>query len=94
MPATGQWYLNGRRIFLRGMRYISSQWMSEANERMWSDDLAKMREMEINAIRIGSHVEKDGFYTMCDELGFLVWQVFRPLPRGATRTTSSNARAR
>ena len=58
------------------MRYISSQWMSEANEQMWSEDLAKMRDMEINAIRIGSHVEKDGFYTMCDEMGFLVWQVF------------------
>ena len=43
---------------------------------MWTDDLAKMREMEINSIRIGSHVEKDGFYTMCDEMGFLVWQVF------------------
>jgi len=73
---TGQWILNGRRIFLRGMRYISSQWMSEADERMWADDLAKMRDMEINSIRIGSHVEKDGFYTMCDEMGFLVWQVF------------------
>jgi beta-mannosidase len=73
---TGQWILNGRRIFLRGMRYISSQWMSEANEQMWTDDLAKIREMEVNSIRIGSHVEKDGFYTMCDEMGFLVWQVF------------------
>jgi len=74
--ATGHWYLNGRRVFLRGMRYISSQWMSEAGPTMWSDDLAKMREMEINAIRIGSHVERDGFYSMCDEMGFLVWQVF------------------
>lgn len=73
---TGQWFLNGTRIFLRGMRYISSLWMSEANEQMWSDDLAKMREMEINAIRIGSHVEKDGFYSMCDRMGLLVWQVF------------------
>jgi beta-mannosidase len=73
---TGQWFLNGRRIFLRGMRYISSLWMSEANEQMWSEDLGKMREMEINSIRIGSHVERDGFYTMCDEMGFLVWQVF------------------
>jgi beta-mannosidase len=73
---TGQWFLNGKRVFLRGMRYISSQWMSEANERMWSDDLAKMRDLEINAIRIGSHVERDGFYTLCDEMGFLVWQVF------------------
>jgi beta-mannosidase len=73
---SGQWWLNGRRIFLRGTRYISSLWMSEANEQMWSADLAKMLAMEINAIRIGSHVEKDGFYTMCDQLGLLVWQVF------------------
>lgn len=73
---TEQWYLNGRRIFLRGMRYISSQWMSEANEKMWKEDLDKMVDMHINSIRIGSHVEKDGFYTMCDEMGFLLWQVF------------------
>jgi beta-mannosidase len=74
--ATGQWWLNGARLFLRGMRYISSQWMSQANEAMWSEDLGKMREMEINSIRIGSHVERDGFYSMCDEMGLLVWQVF------------------
>jgi len=73
---SGQWFLNGERLFLRGMRYISSQWMSEANEQMWAEDLAKMLDMQINSIRIGSHVEKDGFYTMCDEMGFLVWQVF------------------
>jgi beta-mannosidase len=82
-PATGQWHLNGKRIFLRGMRYISSQWMSEANERMWSEDLGTMLEMQINAIRIGSHVERDGFYALCDELGILVWQVF-PLHYGVS----------
>ena len=32
--------------------------------------------MGINAVRIGSHVEKKSFYDMCDELGLLVWQVF------------------
>jgi beta-mannosidase len=74
--ADGRWILNGKRIFLRGMRYISSLWMSEADERMWSEDLAKMLEMQVNAIRIGSHVERDGFYALCDELGILVWQVF------------------
>ena len=73
---TGQWFLNGQRVFLRGMRYISSQWLAEADEAMWQDDLAKMLDMDINAIRIGSHVEPDGFYTLCDELGLLVWQVF------------------
>lgn len=72
----GQWYLNGKRIFLRGMRYISSLWMSEANEKMWREDFSKMLDMDINAIRIGSHVERDGLYTLCDELGLLMWQVF------------------
>ncbi len=72
----GQWYLNGKQIFLRGMRYISSLWMSEANEEMWKKDFEKMLDMDINAIRIGSHVERDGLYKMCDELGLLMWQVF------------------
>ena len=73
---TGHWILNGKKIFLRGMRYISGNWMSVANEEMWKEDLEKMLDMNINSIRIGSHVEKDGFYTLCDEMGFLVWQVF------------------
>ena len=70
------WILNGRKVFLRGMRYISSNWMSVANKEMWVEDLDKMLDMNINSIRIGSHVEKDGFYTLCDEMGFLMWQVF------------------
>lgn len=72
----GKLYLNGKQIFLRGMRYISSLWMSEANPQMWHQDFEKMIKMNINSIRIGSHVEKDGVYTLCDELGLLMWQVF------------------
>ena len=72
----GKMYLNGKQIFLRGMRYISSQWMSEANPAMWQDDFEKMLKMNINSIRIGSHVEKDGVYSLCDEMGLLMWQVF------------------
>ncbi|MBP3218750.1 MAG: hypothetical protein J6M46_10285 [Lachnospiraceae bacterium] len=72
----GQWYLNNVKIFLRGMRYISSLWMSEANEKMWDTDFEKMIDMDINSIRIGSHVERDGVYRICDEKGLLLWQVF------------------
>lgn len=72
----GCWYLNNTRIFLRGMRYISSLWMSEANEKMWDPDFEKMLDMDINSIRIGSHVERDGVYKICDEKGLLMWQVF------------------
>ncbi len=73
---TEQWYLNGKRIFLRGMRYISSMWMSEVDEKLVKEDFDKMLDMDINSIRIGSHMEKDFVYTMCDEMGFLLWQVF------------------
>ena len=71
-----QWYLNGKRLFLRGMRYISSLWISEATTEMYKTDLDKMLDMKINSVRIGSHVEKDELYTICDEMGMLLWQVF------------------
>ncbi len=72
----GRWYLNNERIFLRGMRYISSLWMSEAGEKMWNLDFDRMIDMDINSVRIGSHVERDGVYRICDEKGLLMWQVF------------------
>lgn len=76
MDERGLWYLNGKRLFIRGMRYLSSLWMSEVTDEVFTEDLNKMLDMDINAIRIGSHVEKGSFYSMCDEMGFLVWQVF------------------
>jgi beta-mannosidase len=74
--ATGHWYLNGKRIFLRGMRYYSSMYMSEVAESRVRKDLKEMLDMQINSIRIGSHVELDLFYDLCDRMGFLVWQNF------------------
>ena len=72
----GNWLLNGKRIFLRGMRYLSSLWISEMDDSRYRADLEQMLDLQINAIRIGSHVELPGFYDLCDEMGFLVWQVF------------------
>jgi beta-mannosidase len=72
----GNWILNGQRIFLRGMRYLSSLWISEMDEARYREDLEKMLSLNINAIRLGSHVELPSFYDLCDEMGFLLWQVF------------------
>jgi beta-mannosidase len=72
----GQWLLNGKRVFARGMRYHSAIWLGQADERLFREDLGRMRELNINAIRIGSHVEQRRFYELCDSMGFLVWQVF------------------
>ena len=74
--AKGLWYLNGKRLFIRGMRYLSSLWMSEIGEKQYREDLGKMLDMHINSIRIGSHVEHPVFYDLCDEMGLLLWQVF------------------
>ncbi len=71
-----QWFLNERRIFIRGMRYHASQWMSEMNRKRYLEDLQMMLDCSINSIRIGSHVEKPELYDLCDELGILVWHVF------------------
>jgi beta-mannosidase len=74
--ATGHWYLNGGRIFLRGMRYYSSMYMSEVTAERVRRDLDEMLDMKVNSIRIGSHVELDCFYDLCDRMGILVWQNF------------------
>jgi beta-mannosidase len=74
--AKGNWRLNGQRIFLRGMRYLSSLWIAEMDEQRYRADLAHMPALNINAIRLGSHVELPIFYDLCDEMGLLLWQVF------------------
>ncbi len=71
----GQWVLNGKRIFLRGMRYLSSLWLGEGNRDLFREDLQKMLDLNINSVRVGSHVEKEDFYDLCDRMGMLCWQV-------------------
>jgi beta-mannosidase len=71
---TKQFFLNGQRVFIRGMRYSSSSWRVESLER-YERDVPAIKEANQNAIRIGSHVERKEFYETCDRLGLLVWQV-------------------
>lgn len=73
-PDSGIWFINGRRIFLRGTNYIASQWLSEMTEERLAADLRMMKEAHINAIRVHAHVEPKAFYRLCDEMGLLVWQ--------------------
>ena len=70
------WELNGQRIFMRGTNYISSQWLSEMTRDKYSIDLKLMKQANINSIRVHAHIEADKFYSLCDEMGILVWQDF------------------
>jgi beta-mannosidase len=79
--SSGEWRLNGRRIFIRGTNYIASQWLSEMTADAYRRDLALMKQAGINAIRVHAHVEGEELYRQADENGLLIWQDF-PLQWG------------
>lgn len=72
----GSWYLNSRRIFLRGVNYGTHTGTDEANKIENRQTIEAMVKMNINSVRMGNHMVKEEIYTSCDELGVLVWQVF------------------
>lgn len=80
---SGVWRLNGKRLFLRGTNYISTQWLSEMTRDKYVRDIKMMKQANINVIRVHAHVEAPEFYQMCDAAGILVWQDF-PLQWGYT----------
>jgi len=69
-----QFVLNGQALFVKGTNYISSQYLSEMDTNALKADLKLMKEAHINTIRVHAHIEPERFYTLCDEMGFLVWQ--------------------
>ena len=82
-PDTMVWRINGRRMFLRGTNYISSQWLSEMTPEKYAYDVSLIKRANINAVRVHAHIEARTFYRKCDEMGVLVWQDF-PLQWGYT----------
>lgn len=78
---SGQWRLNGRRLFLRGTNYIGTQFLSTMNRAAYDRDAVLMKEANINAVRVHAHIARKEWYDACDSLGLLVWQDF-PLQWG------------
>lgn len=78
---SGHWFINGKRYFLRGSNYISSQWLTEMDLNAYRRDIALMELANINVVRVHAHIEAAAFYQAADEAGMLVWQDF-PLQWG------------
>lgn len=74
--SSGTWFLNGRRIFLRGTNVIPTQWLSNYTEDVIAKDIALLCKANINAVRVHAHVNRQEFYDACDTAGILVWQDF------------------
>jgi beta-mannosidase len=67
-------YLNRRRMFIRGTNYYYHLYLSEMNRAAYERDLGLMQKMNVNLIRLHCHFSNPEFYDLADELGLLIWQ--------------------
>jgi beta-mannosidase len=71
--------VNGRPVFLRGVNWtpIRPNFADVAQED-YAKRLRLYRDLGMNTLRVwgGAFLEKECFYRLCDEMGFMVWQEF------------------
>lgn len=74
-----EFLVNGKRVWARGANWIPDHsFPSVIDGNRLRDRLLKAKDMGFNMLRIwgGGLYETDEFYTLCDELGIMVWQDF------------------
>jgi beta-mannosidase len=69
-------YLNRRRMFVRGTNYYYHLFLSEMDRARYDRDLKLMLRMNVNMIRLHCHFSNPEFYELADEAGVLIWQDF------------------
>jgi beta-mannosidase len=67
-------YLNRKRMFIRGTNYYDSLYMSEMDRAKYERDMKLMLGMNVNMIRLHCHFSNPEFYDLADESGVLIWQ--------------------
>lgn len=73
-PDNRGWLINDRRIFIRGTNYIGSPWLSTMTKKRYARDVALVKSMNANAIRVHGHVAGRALYQVADEQGLMIWQ--------------------
>jgi len=70
-------YVNGKKIFIRGSNWIPEAMLRNSDERMYAE-LRYTQQSGINLLRLwgGGIAESDYFYQLCDEMGLLIWEEF------------------
>lgn len=69
-----QFYLNRKRMFIRGTNYYYNLFLSEMNRAAYERDIDLMLGMNVNMIRLHGHFTNREFYDLADERGVLLWQ--------------------
>ncbi len=70
--------INGEDIFIKGMNWTPIDVLLDVPEERYRWVLSAAKNMGIQLIRVwgGGLMETDDFYTICNELGIMVWQDF------------------
>lgn len=71
-----KFYLNGKRIYIRGTNYYYNLFQSEVHRADYERDMALIKSMNVNMVRLHCNFSNPEFYDLADELGILVWQDF------------------
>ena len=69
-----QFYLNRKRMFIRGTNYYYNLFLSQMNREAYERDVKLMLAMNVNMIRLHTHFTNPEFYDLADERGILIWQ--------------------
>ncbi len=71
-----KFYLNGRRMFIRGTNFYYNLFQSEVRRADYERDFKLMLGMNVNMIRLHCNFSNPEFYDLADESGILVFQDF------------------
>lgn len=68
-------YLNGKRLFLRGSNYLpTDSRLAQCSRSTVEEDLRLARQANLNIIKVSAHVGHPLLYDVADETGLLLWQ--------------------
>ncbi|KAF0196017.1 MAG: beta-mannosidase [Bacillota bacterium] len=68
-------YLNGKRLFLRGSNYLPTDVrLAHCSRPTIEKDLSLARQAHLNILKVSAHVGHPLLYDVADEIGLLLWQ--------------------
>lgn len=71
-----QFYLNKKKLFLRGTNIIPTQFLSSFTKEKIDSLILLLKEANVNIVRVHAHVNRKELYDAFDKAGIMVWQDF------------------
>jgi len=71
-----QFFINGKRLFLRGTNIIPEQFLSNLTKEKITLLVKLIKDANINIVRVHAHVNRQELYDEFDKQGILIWQDF------------------